>query len=103
MKRMERLAKDCNGIVEGLLMNPFVLMVVIIIVIIFAIMGGLAVLFMPNIAAAAVLILIGVFVLWKVPIPDPRMKLGVFGALILSAILIYFYGNQILGVLGVVP
>ena len=91
-----RLKNDNSG--NALLMNPVALIIILIVVVIFAIIGGLAVLYAPNIAAAAVLALIAVIVVWKVPIPDIRVKLGVFAVLIISAILIYFYGAEFLGV-----
>ena len=91
-----RLKNDNSG--NALLMNPVVLVIILIVVVVFAIIGGLAVLYAPNIAAAAVLAIIAVIVVWKVPIPDVRMKLAVFATLIIAAILIYFYGAEFLGV-----
>lgn len=93
------LAKDRNGFIPaGLLMNPWVILIIAIVVIVMAVMGGLAVLYAPNIAAAAVLLLIGMIFVWKFP-GDMKIRLGVFIAFIVAAILIYFYGTSILAVI----
>ena len=80
-------------------MNPWVILILAILLVVLAIMGGLAVLYAPNIAAAAVLLLVAMIFIWKVPIADMRIRIGVFFALIIAAILIYFYGTQILAVI----
>ena len=93
---MKSLRNDNSG--NALLMNPVALIIILIVVVVFAIIGGLIVIYAPNVAAAAVLAVIAVIVVWKVPIPDMRVKIAVFIALLIAAILIYFYGAEIMGV-----
>jgi hypothetical protein len=99
MKRT--LTKDRNGFAPaaGLMMNPWVILILAIVIIVLAVMGGLAVLYAPNVAAAAVLLFIAVLFVWQVPVADMRIRIGVFLALLIAALLIYFYGTEFLAVI----
>lgn len=95
---MKRLTRDNNGFMTAILANPFMMLLLIIGLVILAIVGGLFVIYSPHIAAAAVLMVIAVLVVWKVPIADIRVRLGVFAALGIAALCIYFWGDSILSV-----
>jgi hypothetical protein len=98
---MKRLAKDNNGFgpATGIMMNPWAILIIAIVILVVAVMGGIAVLYAPNIAAAAVLIAVAVIFVWQVPVADTRIRIGVFIALIIAALMIYFWGSDFLAVI----
>ena len=96
---MKRMAKDENGFIQGLLMNPWVILVIVIALVIGLAMAGLMLLYAPNIMAAVLIALVAVYLLVKPPIPDPRFRIGVPLVLIGLAVFIYFYGNELLAVI----
>ena len=96
---MKRMARDENGFVQGLLMNPWVLLVIVIAAVIGMAMAGLMLLYAPNIMAALLIAGVAVYLLIRPPIPDPRFRIGLPIALIGLAVFIYFYGNELLAVI----
>lgn len=84
---------------EGWLENPYVLVALLIVLCILAISGALMLLFAPNIMAALLIVVLAIWLMWKAPIPDARFRVGIPVVLIIIAILIYFYGNELLAVI----
>ena len=82
---------------QGLLANPYVLLVLIIAIVALVITGALFLIFSPNIMAAVLIALVAVWILIKAPFPDLKVRIGLPLILIVIAILFYYYGNEILG------
>lgn len=79
-------------------MNPVVIVILIILLIVGVITGGLFLLFAPEIMAAILIAGVAVLVLIKGDFLDPKIRVGVAFILIAIAIMIYFYGNELLAV-----
>ena len=82
----------------GVLMNPWVILILIIVIAITVITGALMLLFAPNIMAAILIAILAMWILIKAPIPDLRFKIGLPIMLVIVAIFIYYYGNELLAV-----
>lgn len=84
---------------RGWLENPYVLVVILIVLCILAISGALMLLFAPNIMAALLIVVLAIWLMWKAPIPDVRFRVGIPIVLIIIAIMVYFWGNEMLAVI----
>lgn len=83
---------------NGLLMNPWVLLVIVIAIVALVLTGALLLLFAPNIMAAILIAIIAVWILMKGPTPDMRLRIGLPIILAALAVFVYFYGNELLAV-----
>ena len=83
---------------NGIMMNPYVILIMIVVIVALVLTGALLLLFAPNIMAALLIAIIAVWILIKAPIPDLRFKIGLPVLLVALAIFVYFYGNDLLGV-----
>jgi len=83
---------------NGVLTNPYVLLIVIVLIVALVLTGALMLLFAPNIMAALLIALLAVWILIKAPIPDLRFKIGLPILLVFVAIMVYYYGNELLAV-----
>ena len=95
---MTKLAKDENGFIQGLLMNPWALVIIAIVLVIGLAMGGLMLLYAPNVAVFVLLSIVGVYFLVRPPNPDPRFHIGIPVVIFALAVIMYFYGNRIMAV-----
>ena len=95
--RNRNLDRDTRGFAP-LLLNPYVILILIVLLIVGLVIGGLFLIYAPHISAAVLIGAVAVFLLIKGPFPDMRLRVGLPMAMIAVALMIYFYGEDLLAV-----
>ncbi len=85
------------GFGATLLMNPIVMVILAVLLIVGVVTGALFLIFAPEIMAAVLIAVVALWLLIKGPFADPRLRVGIPLILIAIAILIFFFGEGIVG------